>query len=175
MRTTILAVAAALIGAIGVTPASAGAQCGFYYDCSAGGDHRLPATGLWMLYPHDDCGVCIVGDCHPPCTLDDDFASNPSFKKAYKAIVEAASKGDVMRILQLAPKAAGYVLYNPERQSVQLRGCSVATVLASLPVRDDAIRRLASLLPNAAEVLGLATLAPDRAKPAIVASGSMRD
>ena len=128
--------ALAVVSIIGVD--GAGAQvtpnatlaCGSYQICSQG-QHRVLGPGPGnVTRPHYDCGTCIVGDCHPACGT----AANPAGVEVYEELLAAAGSGDSDEVLRLAPLAGEYVVFNRERNAVQLWSCSKNAVIASLPV-----------------------------------------
>lgn len=132
-----------LLGSLALsTPAAA--QCGYFGECS-GGEHKLPETRQSNENPHSYCAVCVFGPCHPIC--GGSFATNPKLKATYEAALVAANANDVGRVIRLATGIPGYVLFNAERQSVQILGCSLDAIVANLPIHNERILQLAMHLP----------------------------
>jgi hypothetical protein len=83
--------------------------------------------------------------------------TDPALNKRFQAVVAAADAGDIRGILNLASGVPGYVMWNAERQAVQIKACSQAALIASLPVRDPMMVAMAQKLPSVQLVLSVAT------------------
>lgn len=141
---------------------AAARQCGdFGNDGCGANDHYVWGGGANNKNPHSHCyGPCAPGvACHPVCS--EALASNPLLHQNYQALLAAANDGDVSTILELAASAPGFVAFNAERRSLQVKGCTGRSIIANVPVRNSALLRLAMRLPSPAEVL--ATTLPSTA------------
>jgi hypothetical protein len=137
------------------------AQCGYFGECS-GGEHKLPETQQSNKNPHSYCATCVQGVCHPIC--GGSFVTNPKLKARYEAVLDAANASDVGRVIRLAGDIPGYVLFNSERRSVQILGCSLDAIVANLPIRNERILQLAMRLPSSELTFAVAL---DRKKSAV--------
>jgi hypothetical protein len=93
---------------------------------------------------HTQCLICYVSVCHEICTA----AGPEKEKKVYAAIVGAAAKGDFAALTRLSAKAPGYVVFNAERQSVQVKRCDKIGVVVNLVPRTVESMRVARALPR---------------------------
>lgn len=108
------------------------AQCGQYSVCSEdGGDHRIYGPSSGYLYPHIYCGICLWGDCHPPCT---EAMMDHGDRDAYNRILAAAGFGDVETVLREAHAVPKHVELNLARNSLQILSCDTSRVVANLPL-----------------------------------------
>lgn len=145
------------------SPSAVGAQaevCGKVETSSCGGGegaHKvLLQTPALSKGTHSDCRVCsgeFISDCHPTCP--DQFAFGDMARAAFRSILESANEGDVGTILALSHEVHGAVVYNANRGAVQILDCSGTHVMASLRVRDQALRLIAAqTLPSALALKG---------------------
>lgn len=132
--------------------------CGQWIDCSIGG-HWVLFDKTGVQNTHYICMICTSGFCHPGCEV----TLVPETRNAYRAVLAAAAKFDVQSVARLASKVGAYVVFNEERNSIQVFSCSKETVVANLPVSTPKeMRAVASLRVVHSRVGTLADIEIDR-------------
>jgi hypothetical protein len=141
---------ALVIVSFAVVPRAVRAQwsCGYFQAC--GPMHYFELSQPNSDYAHTNCMYCWdeidhYPVCHPTCNMT---LADPLLKVRFEAVVAAAEKGDVGSVLILASDVPGFVMWNAERQAVQIKSCSLTSLIASLPVRDPMMVAIAQKLPS---------------------------
>jgi len=138
-------------------------DCGYFAGSCQDTGHYFDYSAQSNCFPHEQCGWCLSGPCHPVCSNCPSFGLNP-LQSRLEALFAAAAVGDLDQVLNLASDFSNHVSFNRVRQSVQLRNCTGETIVANLPVRNQAQRQLALRLPSP-------TLMLARARASEVANG----
>ena len=122
--------------------------CGYFEECPWGA-HYFDTSPQNSDYAHWACKSCPMEDhypvCHPVCN---EQSPVPELKEHVEDMVAAAEKGDVGEVLRLAPTVSDNVMWNANRQAVQIRSCSQTSLIASLPVHDPTMIAMAQKLPS---------------------------
>lgn len=136
--------------------ASAQSDCGYFAgECDVDG-HYFNFSASNSCFPHTSCGWCLSGPCHPVCGNCASFAMNPFTKAGLNALYLAASEGRIDDLLRLGVAVPGYIAYNKERGSIQVRSCTGENITANLKIRSKAQLQLAMNLPSPRQLLAMA-------------------
>lgn len=138
-------------GAMTLGPTQAQAQkCGSKFDTGcggSGGDHwfELNPNGLSIGgFTHYDCLTCpIGGDCHPPCTVQEEDAD---VQEAYRDALAAADNQDITALAQAVRVIPRYVTLNVRRQSIQVLSCSGDEVIGNIQLPLEAVAEIQAQL-----------------------------
>ena len=106
----------------------------------------------WDTLLHEWVGV-LWTECHPLAFCGSNFAAVFGNKAAesYRLALAAAESDNVEQLLGIGSLAAGHVVYNPQRQSIQVLDCSGQTVVANFIVAPERGVKIAQLLPEVGE------------------------
>lgn len=127
-------------------PAALAAQmdCGNVQSCGPGDYHtnlrEQPYECFWDGITHEDCQACPLGEwfyCHPPCADPCEGQDDPEVAGALQELFNASERRDLSAVLALAPAVPGTVIYNEERNAIQVKGCNGGPVAAHLPIGED--------------------------------------
>jgi len=132
--------------------------CGWSYvlGCSGqGGDHwfEVDSNGEQVGgFTHTECFTCEEEDleegeegCHPwGCEASEDALD----QLAYRDAIEAADHADVEGLVLAAGIIPEYVFLNPARQSFQILSCNKQSVIANIPMAEEAFNQVRGLLPK---------------------------
>ena len=156
-----LAVALLLLGASNV----ATAQCNDLIEGCSPQAHVAPSDGHLIGPPsHSTCNLCADGNpylCHSSCWIG---LVSPETRTGYTALLAAAGRGEVARVIAFGAQLADHVRYNTMRQAVQVVSCSGDDVVATLPISAPALIAEASKLRHMPTNTSLAfTSLPDLA------------
>jgi hypothetical protein len=140
--------------------ASAQSECGYFAGSCEGTGHFFNYDSSNSCFPHTYCAWCMGGACHPMCgDCGSLFSLNPLRNLNVEALLTAAAAGNLDRVLQMSSVVPGYVAFNRERGSVQIRSCSGATLAANLPPRTKSQIAIASRLPSPDAIIAAARAA----------------
>lgn len=134
-----------------------GAPCGtLFYFCGGDGYSHYTSGSPAVGAGHSNCMWCVSNNinieaypnCHTACS-----ASIPmALKGRYAAVLKAASHANsVAAVIKAGVLAPGYVVFNEERRSVQIKSCSKEGVIANLRIHTSEELRMASALPRSDE------------------------
>jgi hypothetical protein len=139
-----------------VSSDEANAQCTVQITICSGNSHLAHSTGGSYgvgTGVHAACKIClkdeqetIPADCHECESL-----GTAADRAAYRAVIAAARRGDIIGVLGLAASAPTRVVFNSARNAVQIANCSGAAIVASLPISNAGQRFAAENLAPRAE------------------------
>ncbi len=117
---------------------SAGQHFASYSGSGNGGPGNGHGSGCYV------CGNPPVqssgqAECHP---CSDSGGGNEPEAAAYRALMSAASLGNVSEVLTLAAKATDHVLINHARSSVQILSCDKKDVIGNIPLNSKQLAAL---------------------------------
>ena len=145
------------------TQSSAQSSCDLsLWDCTLGA-HRTGSGNSAGGTSHGTCDQCLdfgapadAAVCHPCGNQDLDDLQ----REALASAVKAAAVGDINALLKVARSTRGFVVYNAERDAVQVTStCDRGRVVASFPVESTAQRFAAQTLPRASTLTPLRLVA----------------
>jgi len=146
MRRLWVAGMAALFMGIGTAQVASAQACTLSMTTCSLNAHAMHGGTQYGGNGHGTCNACLeygieVGGyvCHS-CDASD---LSESQKLAYRAVLKAASIGDINEVLRLALKAPGMVTYNAKRNAVQISSCTKKEIVGSLPLTTSAQLRVA--------------------------------
>jgi hypothetical protein len=122
-------------------------DCGNVQSCGPGDYHtnlrEQPYECFWDGITHEDCTICYLGGvphewffCHPPCADPCEGQEDPEVARALQELFDASEQKDLPAVLALAPAVPGTVIFNEERNAIQVKDCQGA-VFAHLPIGED--------------------------------------
>lgn len=129
-----------------------------YFGCGVGGHVTTGGGDAGGAVHSGECVTCLLnGEPADPwaCHICDGSLDERS-RLAYREALKAAATGNLQELLKLGQRAGGHVMFNRNRNMIQVSSCDRSTIVAALTLKNAADLRIATLLPSATQSSALA-------------------